>query len=232
MGVGDVRYTVLQTVQEVFRKLGLNAPSALSDNKLSIQCVDFINDVATELSDFGNWQETMVSANVSSVHAQRDYLINTSANVKSIADIYYSQRTGPIGLITIEDMRMMTSANGMPTQYTLFGTDTSSGNPIIRVRPIPVSGNGFGGYFSILYFTLPPRYTTSDGATIIPFPARIMVLGTLAKAILNESEGAPNDRYTATYNQYLIERKNALNRYKGDTGWNVSFVPSRQTRRR
>jgi len=232
MGVGDVRFTVLQVVQDVFRRLGLTAPSALNANALSIQMVDMINDVCDDMSDFGNWQEMMVSANVSSVHAQRDYLINTSANVKNIADIYYSQRTGPMNLVTIEQMRMMTSANGMPTQYTIFGTDVSSGNPVIRVRPIPVSGNGFGGYFSILYFQRTPLYTTSDGSTIIPFPGQIIVNGVLATAILNESEGAPTDRYTATYNLYLQSRKEALNRFKGDTGWNISFVPSRHTRRR
>jgi hypothetical protein len=57
MGLGDIRYTVLQVVQEVFRKLGLNEPTSLSFNKLSIQMVDFINDVCNDLSDFGNWQE-------------------------------------------------------------------------------------------------------------------------------------------------------------------------------
>lgn len=232
MTIGDIRYTVLQTVQEIFRKLGLTAPGALSDNKLSIQMVDFINDTCNDLSDFGNWQETMVSANVSAVNDQRDYTITTSAAIKNIADIYYSTRTGAMNLINIETMRQMTSANGTPSQYTIFGTDASTANPVIRVRPVPVSGNGGGGYFSVLYFIRAPQYTTSDGALVIPFPARIVVLGTLARAILNESEGAPTDRYTATYQDYLIARKEALNRFKGDTGWNISFVPSRQTRRR
>lgn len=232
MGVGDVRYTVLQVVQEVFRKLGLTAPGTLNANALSIQMVDFVNDICDDLSDFGNWQEMMVSANVSSVNAQRDYVVNTSANIKNIADIYYSQKSGPMNLVTIEQMRMMTSANGMPTQFTIFGTDVSTANPVIRVRPVPVSGNGFGGYFSVLYFIRAPLYTTADASTVIPFPGNIVVNGTLAAAILNESEGAPNDRYTATYNKYLEGRKEALNRFKGDTGWNISFVPSRQTRRR
>lgn len=227
MGLGDIRYTVLQVVNEVQRKLGLDA-TALVGNKLSIELVDAINDVCNDLSDFGNWMETMVTANVTAQNAQRDYIINTSANVKNIGDIYFSLRTGPMYNVTVEDMRMFVSSNGLPSQYTIFGTDASSGNPIIRVRPVPVSGRGHGGIFSILYWQRPPQYTTSDGALVIPFPARIVVKGVLAQAILNESGGAPTDRYSKTYEEYISARKEALNRFKGDTGWSVSFVPGRR----
>ena len=232
MGIGDIRFTVLEVVQEVFRKLGLDQPSSLSANKLSIQMIDFINDVCDDLSDFGNWQETMVTANVTAVAGQRDYLINTSANVKNIGDIYLSTRTGPLRNITVQDMRRFVSANGTPSQYTVFGTDISSGNPVLRMRPVPVSGQGAGGIFSILYWVRAPNYSTSDGASLIPFPGQIVITGTLAKAILNESGGSPTDRYTATYRDYLQARKEALNRFNGDTGWDVSFSPSLTSRRR
>jgi len=232
MGIGDVRYTVLQVVQEVFRKLGLNAPSALASNKLSIQCVDFINDVCNDLSDFGNWQEVLTTANVTAVSGQRDYTVNTSANIKNIGDIYFSQRRGPMRGVTIEQMRIMTrvTATGTPTQFTIFGTD-NNGNPTIRVRPTPGQAES-GALFSVLYYVRSPLYTTADASTVIPFPARVVVLGTLARAILNESEGAPNDRYTLTYQEYLTARKEALNRFNGDTGWDVSFIPSNSMRRR
>ncbi len=228
MGVGDIRYTVLQVVNEVQRKLGLDATATLQTNKLATQMVDFVNDVVNDLSDFGNWQEMLVSANVSARSSVMNYTIPTSGNVKNIADIYFSQRTGALRSITIDDMRIMTSvtAVGTPTQFTIFGTDASTGNPIIRVRPMPVSAQATG-VFSILYYERPKLYTAAaDASTIIPFPARVVVLGTLSKAILNESEGAVTDRYTQTYQDYLNARKEALNRFNGDTGWTVSFRPS------
>lgn len=232
MGIGDIRYTVLQVVNEVFRKLGLSSVTVLTANKLAVQMVDFINDVCDEMSDFGNWQETLVSGIVTAVSGQADYSINTSANVKNIGDIYFTKRTGPLRNITVEDMRLFTrvTAYGMPTQFTIFGTD-ANGNPNIRVRPLPDSVAD-GGLFSIIYYVRAPQYTTADAATLIPFPGQVVVSGVLAKAILNESEGAPNDRYTATYQQYLESRKEALNRFKGDTGWSVSFRPSMASRRR
>lgn len=232
MGVGDVRYTVLQVVNEVQRKLGLDT-TTLSNNKLSIQMVDFVNDVCNDLSDFGNWQETLVTANVTCVSGKTDYLINTSANVKNIGDIYFSQRSGPLSNVTMQEMRLLTrvTITGTPSQYTIFGTDASSGNPIIRVRPKPAA-NEAGEIFSVLYFVRPPLYTTADSSVIIPFPARVVVMGVLAKAILNESEGAPNERYQTTFQDYLNARKEAFNRFNGDTGWDISFTPSLIQRRR
>lgn len=235
MGLGDVRYTVLETAQEVFRKLGLDAPTSLTSNKLSTQMVDFINDVCNDLSDFGNWQETLTSVNVTAVSGQSDYTVSTSANIKNIGDIYFigsATRTGPLRNVTVEEMRILTrsTATGTPSQYTIFGTD-SAANPNIRVRPQPGSTEE-GKLFSILCYIRPPRYSTSDGSVVIPYPARVVVLGALARAVLNESGGAPTNKFTAFYQEYLQARKEALNRFNGDTGWSVAFTPSLTTRRR
>jgi hypothetical protein len=232
VGIGDVRYTVLQVVNEVQRKLGLGQTGSLGANQLSIEMVDFINDVCNDLSDFGNWQETLVTSNVTCVSGQVDYSINTSANIKNIEDIYFSQRRGSLRNITIDEMRVFTTVTitGTPTQFTIFGTD-SNGNPLVRVRPTPAQSED-GGIFSVLYYVRTPLYTTSDASTVIPFPARVVVLGVLARVLLNESSGAPTDRYTATFQDYVNARKEALNRFNGDTGWNVSFTPSLVNRRR
>lgn len=233
MGVGDLRYTLLQTVNEVFRKLGLDTVSATTSNKLSKQMVDFINDTCNDLSDFGNWQEMLVSSVITAVVGQSDYSINTSANVKNLGDIYFGSRSGALSNVTIEQMRILTqtTSQGTPNQYTIFGTDSAS-NPNIRVRPTPASAED-GELFSVTYYARPQLYAAgTDDAVVIPFPARVVVMGTLARAVLNESGGAMSDRYTITYQEYLQARKQALNRFTSDTGWNVSFVPSTGRRRR
>lgn len=229
MGIGDVRYTVLEIVNEVQRKLGLSETS-LTANSLAVQMVDFINDVCSDLSDFGDWQETLNSANVTAVSGQRDYSINTSANVKNIGDIFFSNRTGPMRNVTIRDMRIMTRVTsvGQPTQFCVFGTD-SNGNPVIRVRPTPAA-NEDGELFSVVYYVRAPLYTTSDASLVIPYPADVVTLGVLCKALLNESGGSPTDHYTKTYQDYLEARKEALNRFNGDTGWDVNFTPSMTSR--
>lgn len=233
MGIGDIRYTVLQTVNEVFRKLGLSSVGSTTQNKLSIQCVDFINDVCNDLADFGNWQETIVTANITAVSGQRDYTLNTSANVENVKDIYFSTRRGPLRNIDIDTMRVLTRSTitGTPTQFTVFGTD-ANGNPVLRMRPTPAQAED-GGLFSVLYYIRAPLYAPgTDDGTVIPYPARVVVLGTLARVILNESGGSPTDHYNLTMQDYQTSRKEALNRYNGDTGWDTSFTPAMTNRRR
>ena len=230
MSIGDIRFTVLQTVNEVMRKLGLNTVSVLAQNKVSTELVDHINDVVSDCSDFGNWMETMTTAMVTAQTSVRDYTINTSAVIKNIGDVYISTRKGPLRNVSIQEMRILTrtTSMGTPTQFTVYGTD-SNGNPIIRVRPTPAVADN-GSLFSILYYTKPPIYTTSDASTVIPFPARIIVLGTLASYTLRQNSGAPTDMYSAFYKQYLDERRESLSRFNSDTGWDVSFTPARVNR--
>lgn len=232
MGIGDIRFTVLQIVNETQRKLGLDATPTLTANKLAIQMVDFVNDVCDDLSDFGNWQEVFTSVNVTAVSGQRDYSVNTSANIKNIGDIFFSSRIGPIRNVTPHDMRIMTRTTtvGAPTQFCVFGTD-SNGNPLLRFRPTPAA-NEDGELFSITFYARPPQYTTADASLVVPFPGNLMVDGVLAKAILNESGGSPTDHYTLVQNSYLEGRKEALNRFNGDTGYDIQFSPSNFGRRR
>lgn len=228
MQAGNTQYTVLQAVNEVQRKLDLQVTSSLLSNKLATLMVDWINDICDDLADFGQWQETVVTANVTAVSGQTDYSIATSAAIENIKDMYFSGRRGPLRYETIDTMRVLTrvTITGTPTQYTIIGV-VSGGNPNIRVRPTPDS-SASGGLFSILYYTRPPRYQASiDANTLIPYPARVVVQGLLAKVTLGESGGTPTDKYTNLWNGYLQMRKTALNRYKGDTGWNISFTPGR-----
>lgn len=229
--MSDVQKTVLQIVNEVQRKLGLSETS-LNSNKVSRELVDFLNDVCDDMSDFGNWQEMLVSGNVTAVSGQSDYSINTSANIKNIGDIFFSQRTGPLRNVTIQDMRIMTRVTsvGQPSQFCVFGVDINN-NPNIRVRPTP-STNENGATFSVTYYVKTPSYTVSDASLVVPFPGSVVVNGVLAAALLNESGGAPTDRFTKTYQLYLDSRKEALNRFNGDTGWDINFTPSLVNRKR
>ena len=104
--------------------------------------------------------------------------------------------------------------------------------PNIRVRPRPGSAED-SELFSILYYTRTPLYVAgTDDNTISPYPGRIVVMGSLARQTLNESMGEPSPKYTAIQQEYLSARKEALNRYKGDTGWNVNFTPALTQRKR
>lgn len=230
MAITDLRMNVLSIVNEVQRKLGLNPVTTLSATKISVELVDHINDVVDDISDFGNWMEQLTTAKVTASTSVASYSIGVSGVVKSIGDIYISTRRGPLRSVDIDTMRVLTAvtALGQPSQYAIFGTD-SNGNPKIRVRPTPdVSQNG--AVFSILYYLKPSIYTTSDATTIVPFPSRVVVLGTLAAYTLRESGGAETPLYQMYFQQYTMAKKNAFSRMNGDTGWDVSFTPGNTSR--
>lgn len=226
MAIGDIRFTVLQTVNEVQRKLGLTATSTLTANVVATELVDHINDIVDDISDFGNWMEQLVTANVTAHSSVMDYSIAVSGVIKNIGDVYLDDKSGALNSVDIDTMRIMTrvTARGVPSQFVIFGTD-SNGNPLLRVRPTPDTSQE-GKLFSVLYYLKPSRYTTADSATVIPFPARLVVLGTLASYTLRESGGAETPLYQMYFNQYLANKKRAFARFNGNTGWDVSYAPA------
>lgn len=231
MSIGDLRFTVLQVVNEVQRKLGLSETPALTSNKIATELVDHINDIVDSLSDFGNWMETLSTAKVTARTSVQDYVVQASGIIKNIGDIYISNRRGPLSSVNIDMMRMLTrtTAVGQPSQFCIFGVDASSAQPVVRVRPMPDSSTN-GSLFSILYYKKPSQYTTADTNTVIPFPARVVVAGVLARYTLRESGGAQTEMYQVYNQDYENGRRNALNRFNSDTGWDISFSPARRSR--
>lgn len=232
MSIGDIRYTVLQVVNEVQRKLGLSTTSNLTGNKVAIELIDHVNDTVSDISDFGNWMEQITTAKVTAFTSVRDYTVSVSGVIKNIGDVYLSTRRGPLQSVDVDTMRVMTrvTALGQPSQYSIFGTDVN-GNPVIRVRPTPDLSQD-GSMFSILYYKKPSIYTTNDTSTVIPFPARLVVLGTLARYTLRENGGAPTDLYTMYFNDYERSKKNSFARFNSATGWDISFTPGNVRRGR
>lgn len=231
MALSNIRFTVLQVVNEVQRKLGLSPTTNLIQNKIAIELVDHINDVVDDLSDFGNWMEMLSTARVTAQVSISDYVIQASGVVKNIADIYIENQRGPLRSEDLQTMRMLTrsSTMGTPSQYCIFGVDPVNAQPVIRVFPTP-NANTNGSVFSILYYKKPSQYTTADTNVVIPFPARVVVAGTLARYTLRESGGAPSEMYQVYQQDYTQGRVVALTRFNMDTGWDVSFSPARHSR--
>ncbi len=224
MALTDLQATVIEIINEVQRKLGLDSTSSITANSQSRVLLDHLNDVVAELADLGDWQELLVSANTTLVSGQQNYSINTSEPVKRLVDIYYGDERMPVNYISREDMRQRERANifGRPIQFAIYGVD-SAANPNIRLYPKP---NSATSYISTLFYSKPRLYTTSDANTTVPFPAKVVVQGLLAKAILDEEGGTPTDHYTKEYISYQQMAKDAISRYNMDTGNDVRMTPA------
>lgn len=227
MALNEIRKTVLEIINEVQRKLALTESVVLTDNAQTKVLLDFLNDTVDEMADM-DWPDTLATATVTAASGVSEYSVQTSAVIKSIEDIYFGTRTAPLNAVSIDDMRQRQRLNtlGQPVQFCINGVDANA-NPRLQVWPRP-DASAAGLTFNVLFYTKPPIYTTSDGATVPPFPAKPLIYGTLNKALLDESGGAPteqSERYRALYEQ---TRAQAVNRFKFKTGNEVRFKPRSQ----
>lgn len=239
MAITDVRLSVLDTVNEMRRRRGLRVVSDLAQDSQSIVSVKILNDVIAEISDYGDWNETLVSANVTTISSANDYSLSVPVSgsqvavVKTIKDIYEGSAGVPLFFISQEEMRLIQRVvnYGPPRQYTVWGTD-SNGNPVVRVNPVPSTTQGGVGYLSVRLHTQPPTYTTDDGDVVIPFTSRMVVQGLVAESILDEEGGSPTDHYSRERQIFDTMLKVDYNRFKADVGRYRRFVPgSRRFRR-
>lgn len=229
MAVSDFKVTVLQAVNEVRKKQKISTISTLDADSDALSKLDYLNDVVADLSDFGDWQEQYREYVVSVQSSVADYSVSGIV-IQNINEISISTRSSELRRIDLDDMRRLqrNDSRGEPKQWSVKGVN-SEGNPIVTVHPLP-SSNDASKYFRFALYEKPVVYTTADTGTTVPFPGRVVVQGLLTKAILDESDGEPTNRYVANLELYEEMKKESFNRFNGDMGGSVYFVPTRGRR--
>lgn len=231
----DIRLTVLQTINEVQRKLGVNAAANLTETKLTTVLLDLLNDVIDEISDAGDWPQMFREIKVTATSSVGIYKIQTTDDHpwKNVYEIVWGDDVAHLEVRTIEDIRRLQRlvSFGTPRQFAIVGV--SGINPLFRVYPIPnataiTAETSAGGVFDIAGYVKPPIYDTSASAaaTTVEFPSRMVVQGLYAKALLEENGGEPTPEYQTAYQEYFRMRAEALNRFTTDTGSDVYFTPT------
>lgn len=228
MSLTAVRKDVISIINEVERRLGVNASTTLTDTKLTTTLLDFLNDVIDEVSDLGDWQEMFREVEVTASASVGQYEVKVSSQVKNVREIVWDNDTSSLELRTIEDIRRLQriSSFGVPRQWAITGV--SGVNPLFRIYPVPtqtVIDNATNGTFDIWYYKKPGLLTTSDTSTTPPFPSRMLVQGVYAKALLEENGGEPTTEYQMAYAEYQKYKQEALTRFTTDSGTDVYIVP-------
>lgn len=227
MAITDQRQTVLEIINRVQRKLAINVSTTLTQTKHTTLLLDLLNEVVSELSDFGRWQELLEEVNITAQSSVATYAIAVSAVVHDIYEIVFDGQIAPLDLRSLEDIRRLQRLGsfGIPRQWGVIGTDPTTGNPRFGVYPTP-GANQAGTVFNIAYFVKPRLYQTTDAATVVPFPADVVFQGTYAKALLEDNGGEPTRQFQAAYQEYERMKNDALNRYNSDSGTDVYFQPT------
>lgn len=235
--LSDTRKSYIQLFNEVRRKLGVNEITTLGQDTLGNAMIDYMNDVISEISDFGDWQEMYREESFAFVTANSstsDWVFNTSVATKSIHEIQFGTQIAPLHLVTLDDIRRLNRVKsfGVPTQFAFVGVDNvTTGNPRVRVSPVPTTAQASAN-FNVAYYKKPAIITTADTSTIPEFPSRMIAQGLLAYTLRDEERGAPTQQWQE---EYAIFRKflgETFNRFNGDTGSDTYFIPPRGGRRR
>lgn len=227
MPVSDFKVTVIGAINEVRKKSKLSTVTTLDQDSDSIVKLHYLNDVVSEISDYGNWQEMYNEAIVTVAASVRQYAVSGIV-VQNINEVAISTRTSPLRKVGIEEIRHLQRVNnlGEPYHWALKGIN-GEGNPIITVDRWPTTADT-SAYFNIGYYQKPSVYTTADASATVPFPGRLVVQGLLTKTILDESDGEPTARYIANLQIYEEMKNESFNRYNGDSGTNTYFKPGRK----
>jgi len=237
MPVTDQRMSVLGIINEVRKKVKLNTVTTVSGDSDSVIKLGYLNDIVSMVSDYGNWQESLRTITVTAQSSAADYSLSSAAFtqlgitvIQNVHSVFYEGYSSEMRMIELDQMRRLQRIPnyGNPSQWCVKGVD-SDGNPILSVAPIPVSAQQ-GNIMTVNLYEKQPFYTTADGATIVPYPGKLIVQGLLAATILDESDGEPTQRYQMNQQLFTSMLDESYNRYNGDSGSTIFFRPARGRR--
>ena len=222
------RLCVLEIINEVRQKLGVNTVSLLTQDKLSRTLLQFLNEIITECTDFGNWPQYYNEVSVPVSAAVKTYSLPVNFPIQNIHEVAFDDDPAALEYRDIEYMRVLGRAatnNGTPRQYTIKGTD-AKGNPEFTVHPTPTTAAQTAGkVFDVALYKKPALITTNQIAHIPELPANLLIQGLFARALLDENAGEEDRTSTRNLELFYSLRQQALNRYTADTGGDVYFTP-------
>lgn len=230
MASTDIRKSVLGIINETREKFALDTVSALSADKEAKLMTNLLNDVIDEVSDYGDWKETLrAEIIVTASSSVFDYTVETSALVKNIHEIAFDDEISPMWLTTLDDILRLNRSGGFsrPRQWAIIGVD-SYANPKIRVFPTPGT-NENNKTFKVTFYKKPRLYSysvTADSSAVPFFPSRVLVAGLVAAKSLEESGGVPTQQYIVYKKNFDDMLREAYNRFNADSGSNTQFKPT------
>lgn len=227
MSTLDVRRTVLEIVNEVQTRMGVNKTTTLTQTKHASVLLGLLNQLVDEISDQREWMEWYAETTVFASSSVGEYSLGVPYVIHHIYEIAFQGDVAPMDPVDIPEMRRLQRAvrYGRPRKFSIVGTNSGTGNPTFRVSPVPGSAQN-NKFFNIALYRKPAIYSTSDIAEEPEFPAQLLIQGLYAKALLEENGGEPTRQYEVAYAEYQRMLLESANRYNSDTGGDViQFAP-------
>jgi hypothetical protein len=216
---------VLQIINEVRELIGMDRVSDFESKDARVY-LTLLNQVLTEISDFGDWQELYVESTVSAIPGQSSYPINTYYDIKRIVEVTWGTERSALFPVKLNDLRAWRrgSSRGTPRQFSIQGVD-AMGNPKVLVHPVPTTAAADGMNISFVYFARPNVLDSSSISDEPPFDGDLLVKGLYFKVLMEESNYQLTARSQLAQREYMAALTESLNRYNADTSDDIQFVP-------
>lgn len=214
--------TVLDTVNVVLKRLGINAVSNLNETKLSEVAVELLNEVLDDLTSAAHWPQLYAETEVETQSSVGEYKINTP--MQCIFEIQASGQVSPLRKVsTSEILRLQRTSNyGVPRHYSII--KVSGISPYIRLAPVPRSNS----HLNVSYYKKAAsiRATAGDNSAVIVLPTRTVTLGLYAAMLLEENGNAMTNEIAAAYKLYESSKSENISAFINDTGEDLQLVPT------
>jgi hypothetical protein len=233
VAISDLRMTVLEIVNEVQRRIGVNTTTTLTATSQARVLLQLLNKVMDRLSDYGDWHEMYDEVTINASSSVGTYTVSAGNDqlVKNIYEVQFgvdsSADIAPLEVRDIQEIRRLQRVRswGRPRNFAVVGVASATGNPRIRVHPVPATAEN-NVQFNVAIFIKPPLYTTNDTTEEPPFPAQLLIQGLYAEALLDENGGESTREYEMAFALFERMTSEAINRFNADTGTDLFIVPT------
>jgi hypothetical protein len=219
------RYTVLEIINKVLTKLGVDTVTAVNDTKFSTVLVEYLNNVCEDLSNHGDWPVMRHEQTYSITSIKRDYEASLAAgyfrNIKKV------RVSGRQSYMRPEDpdvlnLRVVASSKGTPNTYTIISATVD--NPVIRIEPMPDNNDNMVVTGFKVYQDLDVSAYTSIASLVPPWNGPLMVEGLHAKALWHEGGNTETPEFMIATKIYELSKSKEFARFTSMTDTVVQIV--------
>lgn len=195
--------TYLQLVNTVLRRMREKEVNSVSSTAYSRLIGDLVNDVKNEVENSWDWNALRFTYVVNTTSGLFNYiLVNAKAGTK-ILHAWNDTSKNELGMMSTVDAEikyLVDRQTGSPFAYNVNGVNVD-GDYQVDVYPIP------DATYALTFNTIVPQEDLSDDTDVLKIPSRVVIEGTIARAIQERGEdgGVPSELAYGRYQKALSD---------------------------
>lgn len=198
--------TWLSLTNDVLKRLRESTVTSVDQTEYSTLIGIFVNEAKREVEDAWNWDSLSTSITIPMVAGQRNYNITGSHSRTRILEAYNTTRRwrmqqAPTKQYINNLLALTVTQNASPYVYDIFNYDTTTGEIVFRVNPVPTETD------SLIFYVINPTTDFTADADKLYVPKDPVIQLAYLKAIneRGEDSGRASEIQEKIYRSTLAE---------------------------